>query len=112
MNKGVLAVAILVLVGVVYLLGGQSGLETETSDDAHQGVQKDAAVPPTIGLIDDARIKAADTEPGNWLAFGRNYGETRFSPLAERPSVIWVSLGTRTWEPVAHLKPRRLWLTV
>ncbi len=82
MNKGVLAVAILVLVGVVYLLGGQSGLETETSDDARQGVQKAAAVSPTIGLIDDARIKAADTEPGNWLAFGRNYGETRFSPLA------------------------------
>ncbi|MAI54276.1 MAG: PQQ-dependent dehydrogenase, methanol/ethanol family [Gammaproteobacteria bacterium] len=38
---------------------------------------------PTVGLIDDARIKAADEEPGNWLAYGRNYGETRFSPLTE-----------------------------
>jgi quinohemoprotein ethanol dehydrogenase len=37
--------------------------------------------PPSIGLIDDERIKNADSEPGNWLAFGRGYEEQRFSPL-------------------------------
>ncbi|MEQ8859677.1 MAG: PQQ-dependent dehydrogenase, methanol/ethanol family [Pseudomonadales bacterium] len=39
------------------------------------------AAEPTIGLIDDARINAAETEPGNWLAYGRTYEEQRFSPL-------------------------------
>jgi quinohemoprotein ethanol dehydrogenase len=28
-----------------------------------------------------ARLLAADTEPGNWMAPGRNYGEQHFSPL-------------------------------
>ncbi len=36
---------------------------------------------PTIGLIDDARINNAESEPGNWLAYGRTYEEQRFSPL-------------------------------
>ena len=38
---------------------------------------------PTIGLIDDARINNADSEPGNWLAYGRTYEEQRFSPLTQ-----------------------------
>jgi quinohemoprotein ethanol dehydrogenase len=33
------------------------------------------------GSVDGARIAAADAEPGNWLAHGRDYGEQRFSPL-------------------------------
>ena len=35
----------------------------------------------SIGLIDDKRILSAESEPGNWLAFGRTYDERRFSPL-------------------------------
>jgi quinohemoprotein ethanol dehydrogenase len=31
--------------------------------------------------VDGARIVNADSEPGNWLAHGRTYGEQRFSPL-------------------------------
>jgi quinohemoprotein ethanol dehydrogenase len=31
--------------------------------------------------VDGARIANADSEPGNWLAHGRTYGEQRFSPL-------------------------------
>ena len=34
-----------------------------------------------IGLINDERILSAESEPGNWLAFGRDYEEQRFSPL-------------------------------
>ncbi len=34
-----------------------------------------------IGLIDDDRINNAESEPGNWLAYGRTYEEQRFSPL-------------------------------
>lgn len=31
--------------------------------------------------VNAERVKAADSEPGNWLAHGRTYGEQRFSPL-------------------------------
>ncbi|MCX5738837.1 MAG: PQQ-binding-like beta-propeller repeat protein, partial [Proteobacteria bacterium] len=33
--------------------------------------------------VDGARIRAADAEPGNWLAHGRSYDEQRFSPLRQ-----------------------------
>ena len=33
--------------------------------------------------IDGARIINADSEPGNWLAHGRNYAEDRYSPLTD-----------------------------
>ena len=33
--------------------------------------------------VDGARLQKADSEPENWRSHGRNYGETRFSPLAE-----------------------------
>ena len=41
--------------------------------------------PPAVGIgqIDDARILAAESEPGNWLAYGRTYEEQRFSPLTQ-----------------------------
>jgi quinohemoprotein ethanol dehydrogenase len=43
-----------------------------------------AAVATTAGVTStDSRIVTADTEPQNWLTTGRNYGETRFSPLHE-----------------------------
>ena len=37
----------------------------------------------SIGLIDDDRILSAESEPGNWLAYGRTYEEQRFSPLEQ-----------------------------
>jgi PQQ-dependent dehydrogenase (methanol/ethanol family) len=33
------------------------------------------------GPVDAARILAADATPGEWLTYGRTYGEQRFSPL-------------------------------
>ena len=33
------------------------------------------------GWITEARVRAADSEPANWLVTGRDYGESRFSPL-------------------------------
>ena len=41
------------------------------------------SAPATVGLIDDERIKNAESEPGNWLAYGRTYEEQRFSPLTQ-----------------------------
>ena len=34
-------------------------------------------------MIDEERIKNAESEPGNWLAYGRTYEEQRFSPLEQ-----------------------------
>ena len=44
---------------------------------------KETQAPSAIGQIDDARINNADSEPGNWLAYGRTYEEQRFSPLKQ-----------------------------
>src|SRR5690606_21590385 len=33
--------------------------------------------------VDEARLVAADREPGQWMTHGRTYWEQRFSPLAE-----------------------------
>jgi quinohemoprotein ethanol dehydrogenase len=33
--------------------------------------------------VDAARIAAADSEPGNWMSYGRTYDEQRFSPLKQ-----------------------------
>ena len=41
-----------------------------------------------IGLINDKRILSAESEPGNWLAFGRDYEEQRFSPLKKINSTL------------------------
>ena len=36
-----------------------------------------------IGMINTDRIIEADSEPGNWLAYGRDYSEQRHSPLTQ-----------------------------
>ncbi len=45
-----------------------------------------AAAPPAAAAaysaaVNTARLVAADSEPGNWMSNGRDYGEQRFSPL-------------------------------
>jgi PQQ-dependent dehydrogenase (methanol/ethanol family) len=35
----------------------------------------------STGAIDDARLRAADADVGNWLTHGRTYAEQRYSPL-------------------------------
>jgi glucose dehydrogenase len=35
------------------------------------------------GTVDDARLLAAGAERGNWIAYGRDYSNQRFSPLAQ-----------------------------
>ena len=43
------------------------------------------AVAPSVGkaAVNAARITAADSEPGNWMSYGRTYNEQRFSPLKQ-----------------------------
>ena len=58
----------------------QAGAEA-VQETVADGAGTPSVPPPTKGLIDDARINNADSEPGNWLAHGRTYEELRFSPL-------------------------------
>ena len=37
--------------------------------------------PAAKAVVNAARITAADSEPGNWMTYGRTYDEQRFSPL-------------------------------
>jgi quinohemoprotein ethanol dehydrogenase len=46
-----------------------------------------AVAPPAAAAysaaVNTARLVAADSEPGNWMSNGRDYGEQRFSPLQQ-----------------------------
>jgi PQQ-dependent dehydrogenase (methanol/ethanol family) len=39
------------------------------------------AAAPYAAAVNTVRLVAADSEPGNWMSNGRDYGEQRFSPL-------------------------------
>ncbi|MGE0386543.1 MAG: PQQ-dependent dehydrogenase, methanol/ethanol family [Gammaproteobacteria bacterium] len=69
------------MIGCAILLGGcsrppASGPAAETSAPAAPAAQANP-----VAAVDDARLVAADAEPGNWLTHGRTYDEQRFSPL-------------------------------
>ena len=42
-----------------------------------------AAPVAKAAAVDATRLSAADEDAGNWLSYGRNYAEQRFSPLAD-----------------------------
>ena len=67
-------IAALALVGIL----SSTSLERSEADTPMQ-----AAPSTTVGLIDTQRILAADEAPGDWLSYGRDYGEQRFSPLTQ-----------------------------
>ncbi|MDX1404083.1 MAG: PQQ-dependent dehydrogenase, methanol/ethanol family [Woeseiaceae bacterium] len=54
------------------------------------GVQ---AVQRKTALVDGARIRDADSEPGNWLSNGRTYSEQRYSPLDQVTEANVADLG-------------------
>ena len=60
------------------IISGCSNSEQETI--AENSINSGSS---SIGLIDDHRILSAESEPGNWLAYGRTYEEQRFSPLEQ-----------------------------
>jgi quinohemoprotein ethanol dehydrogenase len=47
--------------------------------------QKNSSTPAAKGAaqIDDAALRKADSRAGDWITHGRNYAETRFSPLSQ-----------------------------
>ena len=71
------------------LLAACSGDSEETADPAssagsagtEEGGKRAEEIRTKTAGLDATRVLAADDEPGNWLAHGRNYEEQRFSPL-------------------------------
>ena len=51
--------------------------------DESEPAEAPTAPPPRQANVDDARLRAGDTEAGSWLSTGRTYAEERFSPLAQ-----------------------------
>jgi quinohemoprotein ethanol dehydrogenase len=75
-----IAIVLLAIAGVAYLRMAPDDV-ADTTPVADE-TEPETEFTPTVGLIDDERINAAESEPGNWLAYGRTYHEQRFSPLA------------------------------
>ena len=80
MNKVLALLGVLVVAVVVY-----TAMSPQMDDGSSSAeiAQTSAVVEPTTAFIDDERIKNAESEPGNWLSFGRTYEEQRFSPLTQ-----------------------------
>lgn len=50
---------------------------------ASSGTSGSGEAPGPAAVIDDARLRNAGDDEGNWLMYGRTYDEHRFSPLRE-----------------------------
>jgi quinohemoprotein ethanol dehydrogenase len=80
--RPVIVILVAIAAALAYLyFSSQPEEEVVTPEPATAVEVPETTTAPTIGLIDDARINAAASEPGNWLAYGRTYEEQRFSPL-------------------------------
>jgi quinohemoprotein ethanol dehydrogenase len=80
MNKVLALLGVLVVAVVVYTAMSP---QMDDGSSSAEVAQTSAVVEPTTAFIDDERIKNAESEPGNWLSFGRTYEEQRFSPLTQ-----------------------------
>jgi glucose dehydrogenase len=70
-------------VGLAVLFGGVLAAGACQNDGVRSGPPSNPnSVMTGPANVDGARIIAADREPQNWLSYGRDYGEDRFSPLA------------------------------
>ena len=64
------------LTGIAFLSIACSG-----NDDTTDGSINPVSGSTNIGLIDDARILEAESEPGNWLAHGKNLRRAEIFPF-------------------------------
>jgi len=52
-------------------------------NSATRPIAQDAAATSALNSIDDSVLRNVESRPGDWLSHGRDFGETRFSPLSE-----------------------------
>jgi quinohemoprotein ethanol dehydrogenase len=81
--RALLAIVAIIIAVAVYYIANRPQDEAPPPAAEPEVAAEQQTPAPTIGLIDDERIQAAESEPGNWLAFGRTYEEQRFSPLTQ-----------------------------
>ena len=60
---------------------------------------------PARGADISQRIANADSEPGNWLTYGRTYSEQHYSPLAEIDSGNIAKLGLAWSYDIDEFRP-------
>lgn len=78
MIRNLIPAALLVLVAACSQEPAQAPESTPQPDAT---ADRSAAIARATATINADRIRAADSEPGNWLAHGRTYDEQRYSPL-------------------------------
>ncbi len=79
---------VVLLLGAVYGIYFMSNLgeqmqTSSPSSSADTSVSTSTALNHSAANVDGNRIRQADSEPENWLAHGRTYDESRFSPLQQ-----------------------------
>ena len=71
------------LLAAALALFGLSGCSQDQAEVASAGETGATQQASNVGQISDQRIINAESEPGNWLSHGRDFGEQRFSPLTQ-----------------------------
>ncbi len=64
-----------------------------STSEAQKKSRSSATSKSAAKIIDDAALRNADARAGDWLTHGRNYAETRFSPLTQISATNVKTLG-------------------
>jgi len=85
--KNLVVVGLLLAVAIVaYLVVNNDSTPTATpagASSTDRSVSIEQRIVEATASLDGERIINADSEPGNWLAHGRTYDESRYSPLTQ-----------------------------
>jgi quinohemoprotein ethanol dehydrogenase len=84
MRRQALRIAALCAAGLVLACGDESqqrGAAAPNSPSAAAGGAPQGGVASESEVVDDARLRGADADVGEWLTTGRTYSEQRYSPL-------------------------------
>jgi quinohemoprotein ethanol dehydrogenase len=85
MRRQALGIAIVLAAGLTLACGpqGEPQGKAGSNDAASSPTPNGGGVPSESEVVDDARLRGADADVGEWLTTGRTYSEQRFSPLAQ-----------------------------
>ncbi|MCB1728903.1 MAG: hypothetical protein KDI21_00345, partial [Halieaceae bacterium] len=71
--------AILCALMPLFVACQQKAAENPAGDTGDQPAVVAAAAAAAVAAVDSERLLAADSEPGNWMSYGRTYSEQRYS---------------------------------
>ena len=95
-NLFIVALVIALIVGVWLVMNNEPQPVTPVATPQGEESIEDH-IREVTGSLDGERIINADSEPQNWLAHGRTYDESRFSPLNEINTDNVDDLGLAWW---------------